>query len=103
MAGGALIKPGKLLENYSLPKLGIEYESKCGIIWLRQLMQVDFSEHHLTVVSPFVPTAFLQIFNFNNSVYKRLLLKSDSHVPENFCQIFHSHVLRNTIINLFGV
>ena len=87
------------------PKLAIEYEPKCGIIWLRQLMRVDFSEHHLTVASPFVPTAFLQIFNFNNSVYKRLLLKSDSHLPENFCQIkiFHSHVRRNTTINLFGV
>ena len=32
-------------------------------------------------------------------------LKSDSHVPENFCQIkiFPSHVRKNTIICLFGV
>ena len=32
-------------------------------------------------------------------------LKSDSHVPENFCQIkiFPSHVRNNTMICLFGV
>ena len=33
------------------------------------------------------------------------LLKSDSHVPENFCQIkiCPSHVQKNAIICLFGV
>ena len=32
-------------------------------------------------------------------------LKSDSHVPENFCQIkiFPSHFRKNTMICLFGV
>ena len=34
-----------------------------------------------------------------------LLLKSDSHIPENFCQIkiFPSHVWKNATICLFGV
>ena len=34
-----------------------------------------------------------------------VILKSDSHVPEHFCQIkiFPSHVRKSTIICLFGV
>ena len=42
------------------------------------------------------------IINPDNEIIN---LKSDSHVPENICQIkiFPSHVSKNTIICLFGV
>ena len=41
--------------------------------------------------------------NYYNNCY--ISLKSDSHVPENFCQIkiFPSHVRKNTMICLLGV
>ena len=46
-------------------------------------------------------------YGFDKTFIKwiKTLLKSDSHVPENFCQIkiFPSHVRKNTITYLFGV
>ena len=43
--------------------------------------------------------------NSNKAVLVQVFLKSDSHVPENFCQIkiFPSHFRKNTMICLFGV
>ena len=44
------------------------------------------------------------VINWKLENWNLLLLKSDSHVPENFCQskIFPSHVRKNIMICLFG-
>ena len=48
---------------------------------------------------------FFSFFWFSKLRHAFKVLKSDSHVPENFCQIkmFPSLVWKNTIICLFGV